>query len=164
MNLAQPRSAGVAGFTLLELLISLALLGLLATLVLPLAQMEVKRLREQRLASSLREIRLAIDAYKLAYDQGRIEHKVNATGYPETLDVLANGVVDARDPDRKKIYFLRAVPRDAMSTDGALPGAATWSNRSYASEPTEPREGADVYDVHSRSNEIGLNGIPYSRW
>ena len=93
------------GFTLIELLVTLAILAVLATLVAPVAQIQVQRSKEQELRSALRDIRQAIDAYKKASDEGRIPKELKSTGYPKSLDVLVEGVVDQRDPVRKKLYF-----------------------------------------------------------
>ena len=157
-------SRRAAGFTLIELLIVLAILGLLATLTVPVAEVTAQRAREQELRAALREIRSAIDAYKKAYDDGRIARTADASGYPRDLQVLVDGVADARDPDRRKIYFLRRIPPDPMHRGEAADPAETWGKRAYASEAAEPREGRDVYDVYSRSTGVGLNGVPYARW
>jgi general secretion pathway protein G len=153
-----------AGFTFLELVITVAIVALLASLALPLSEVAVQRTKEQELRRSLREIREAIDAYKLAVDEQRIPKAVNETGYPKTLDVLVQGVNDAKSPKPAKIYFLRRIPRDPFSTDPERPAAETWGKRSYASPPDEPREGDDVYDVFSRSERPGLNGVPHREW
>lgn len=154
-----------AGFTLIELVATLAILGVLASIALPLAEISVQREREQELRRSLRDIRNAIDAYKRASDEGRIARDAGASGYPRTLQALVDGVVDARDPKRARIYFLRQVPRDPMSFDDpAAAVAVTWAERSYASEADEPKAGDDIYDVFSRSTAIGLNGVEYRRW
>jgi general secretion pathway protein G len=152
------------GFTLIELLVTLAILALLATLVVPVAQVAVQRRQEQELREALGQIRKGLDAYKQAYDDGRITKTLGASGYPKTLDLLAEGVPDLRDPKHAKIHFLRRVPRDPFSSDPALSDAQTWGKRSYASEADEPKEGEDVYDVYSLSEKMGLNGIPYRKW
>ncbi len=152
------------GFTLIELLIVLAILGLLAALTVPVAEVTIQRSREQDLRTALREIRTAIDAYKKAYDEGHIPKSVDVTGYPKDLAVLVEGVDDAKDPKKRKMYFLRRIPRDPMHPDSDTEPADTWGKRSYESEAKEPREGKDVYDVYSRSTKTGLNGVPYNKW
>jgi len=145
----------IRGFTFIELLIVVAILALLASVAMPLAEVTVQRNKEQDLRRTLREIREAIDAYKLAADEGRIERRADKSGYPPTLAVLAEGVADKRTG--QTLYFLRRVPRDPLAE-------GEWGLRSYASPPGAPQPGDDVFDVYSRSDEVGLNGIPYKDW
>jgi len=152
------------GFTLIELLVTLAILALLGTLVIPVAQLTIQRRQEAELRLDLREIRHAIDAYKRAYDEGRIAKTLAVTGYPKTLELLVEGVPDLSTPKHSKIYFLRRVPRDPFNDDAQLSDAQTWGKRSYASDADEPKEGDDVYDVYSLSEKVGLNGTPYRKW
>lgn len=152
------------GFTLIEMLVTLTLVALLAMVTVPLAQVGMQRNQEQELKLALREIRQAIDAYKRAVDEGRVSRSAEDSGYPPNLDALVGGVPDVKDPRGRNIYFLRRIPRDPMSTDDALPPAATWGTRSYRSEPDNPQAGDDVYDVYSLSARTGLNGTPYRMW
>jgi general secretion pathway protein G len=145
------------GFTLIELLITVTILALLATVAMPLAELALKRGKETELRQTLRQVREAIDGYKRAADDGAIERAADATGYPPSLAVLAEGVPDKRKTDGSKLYFLRRVPKDPVSGED-------WGLRSYASPADAPQPGKDVYDIYSRSEASGLNGIPYRQW
>ena len=152
------------GFTLIELMVTATIVAVLATVALPLAELTVKRNRETELRAALRTVRDAIDAYKRAADDGRVLKAADASGYPPSLEVLVDGVEDTRSQKKAKIYFLRRLPRDPLHPDPQLPAALTWAKRSYDSLPDDPREGRDVYDVHSMSGADGINGIPYRSW
>lgn len=166
MHSAQPAIAPrrlPRGFTLIELMIVVAILAVLAVGAVPLGELAVQRTREQDLRLGLRQIRTAIDAYKKAADEGRVERKAEETGYPRRLADLVNGMPDIKTPDRKLIRFLRRIPRDPFAPP-ELAADETWGLRSYASPPSSPAPGVDVYDVYSRREGVGLNGVPYREW
>jgi general secretion pathway protein G len=153
------------GFTLIELVITVGIVSLLATAVIPSAQLMYQRERERELRIALRTIRAGLDAYKAASDAGRIRRKIDKTGYPPDLQALVDGVDDAGSAkEGAKLYFLRRLPRDPFWPDATTPPAETWGLRSYASGPDDPQPGDDVYDVYSRSSRTGLNGVPYHDW
>ncbi len=153
------------GFTFIELAITVAIVALLATLVLPMTELVVKRDHEHELRLALREIRTALDAYKNAVNEGRVASEIDKSGYPPQLKVLVDGVTDERSPDHKgKIYFLRRIPRDPMNPDSSKSDEETWGKRSYESSPDAPEEGDDVFDVYSQATDVGLNGVPYKDW
>jgi general secretion pathway protein G len=152
------------GFTLIELVIVIAIVALLATVAVPLGQMATQRVKESELRAALRDLRTGIDAYKQAAEEGRIMVDATGSGYPPTLDILVAGVDDARDPNKAKIYFMRRLPRDPFYPDGTAAPAEMWGLRSYKSPPEDPQPGDDVYDVHTLAKGVGLNGVPYREW
>jgi general secretion pathway protein G len=152
------------GFTLIELVVTLAILGLLATMAVPFAELVQQRHKEAELHEALRQIRTALDAYRQAVKEGHVASPADASGYPPDLDVLWQGVTDMTQASTKKLYFLRRLPRDPFFPDTSVPPAATWGLRSYASPPDAPAPGRDVFDVYSLSPATGLNGVPYREW
>ncbi|MET3106038.1 general secretion pathway protein G [Oxalobacteraceae bacterium GrIS 1.18] len=152
------------GFTLIELLITLAILGLLASMALPVTRTVMQREKEKELRYDLREIRSAIDAYKKAYDDGRMPNTLGDSGYPKSMNAMVNGVVDLKDPRGRVMHFLRHIPRDPMNPDTSITPEESWGKRCYTSEADNPSEGADVFDVYSKSTDIGLNGATYDKW
>ncbi len=153
------------GFTFVELAVTAAIVALLATLVLPAAELAVKRGQERDLRQALREIRVALDAYKRAVDEGRVASAPDKSGYPPALSVLVEGVADLKSPDQsRKIYFMRHIPRDPLCTDNTKSNDETWGKRSYESPPDAPEEGDDIYDVYSLSSGTGMNGVLYKDW
>jgi general secretion pathway protein G len=155
---------GNRGFTLVELMIVVAIMAVLASSAMPLYELTSQREKEKELRVALRQIREALDAYKRAVGEGRIARKADESGYPRKLEDLVIGIPDAKDPEKRKIYFLRRLPRDPMSADPALSAAETWGKRAYESPPDNPQEGNDVFDVYSHSQQIGLNGVAYDKW
>ena len=152
------------GYTLVELLIVLAVLGLLATMAMPLAEVTVQREKERELKRALWEIRDAIDAYKRARDVGAIAGTSDSSRYPPTLDALVQVTADARADHRgESLRFLRRMPRDPFADASTSPERG-WGLRSFQSDADHPRAGSDVYDVYSQSNGVGLNGIPLKAW
>lgn len=148
----------VHGFTIIELLVVVTVLAILASVALPVVEVTATRRKEVELQRALWEIRDALDRYRRAVDEGHISPRPTASGYPRILDdlLVASGAPGSGP-------FLRRVPRDPFA-DQALPPSQQWLLRSYASPSSNPRPGADVYDVVSSADGIGLNGVPYREW
>lgn len=152
------------GFTFIEMVITVAIVAILASAALPLNELVVQRGQEHDLRRALREMRDAIDAHKQASDEGRIAKRAGESGYPRRLEDLVVGLDDQKAAKKGRIYFLRRIPRDPFATEPDVPSPDTWGKRSYASPPEQPRAGDDVYDVFSLSTATGINGRPYRQW
>jgi general secretion pathway protein G len=154
----RPQRRREAGFTLAELVMVAAVLVALSAVTLPVAKFTAKRSKEADLRLSLREMRSAVDEYKRYSDAGLIPVDLGTDGYPKNLEVLVKGVQLVGQVD-KKIKFLRRIPIDPMT------GKDDWGLRSYQDEPTASSWGGEnVYDVHSLSVGVGLDGVPYRKW
>jgi general secretion pathway protein G len=148
-------SSPQAGLTLVELIITIAIVSILATAALPLARFQVKRTKERELRRDLWEMRAAIDAYKDAAEKGGIMTKADSFNYPPDLETLVNGV-DIQD---KKVKFLRRIPVDPMT------GTTDWGFRSNQDDvDSESFGGQNVFDVHTKSTDTALDGTKYSTW
>lgn len=161
--MAGGRGHANAGLTLIEVIIAMAILAILASAVIPLAATTVRRTREIELRRSLREMRTAIDQYKIDYDRAVKEKKliptIGDTGYPKELEDLTTGE-DWGDLYPFKRKYLRRIPHDPFDADNE-----GWGMRSMADDPESLSWGGeDVFDVYSQSNEIGLDGTPYNTW
>jgi general secretion pathway protein G len=155
-NLRQ-RSAAVpqAGLTLVELIVTVAILAILASAVVPLARFQAKREKERELRYDLWQMRAAIDHYKDAADRHAFMTKVDSGNYPPDLETLVNGV----DAQGKKLKFLRRIPVDPMT------GKAEWTLRSMQDEPnSDSWGGQNVFDVASKSQATAMDGTKYSDW
>jgi len=149
------RKKGERGLTLVELIVTVAILAILAAGAAPIARFKVKREKERELKYDLWTMRDAIDKYKDAADKGAFQTKVDSQNYPPDLDTLVNGV----DVQGKKVRFLRHIPVDQMT------GKPEWGLRSMQDDPTSDSYGGQsVFDVYSKSQGTALDGTKYSEW
>jgi len=163
---------GLRGFTLIELVVTLALVSVMALVAVPLYEVTAIRVKEAELRTALRQIRTALDAYKDAADGGQIQKEASDSGYPPSLKVLVEGVDAAQTntnlstPDKgpSRYVFLRQLPRDPFTPDPTVAPEEQWDTRSYGSPPSDPQPGKDVYDVMSKATTVGTNGIAYKDW
>jgi general secretion pathway protein G len=143
------------GLTLVELIVTVAILSILASAAVPVARFEVKRQNERILRYDLWQMRDAIDHYKDAADQHAFQTKVDSQNYPPDLETLVNGV----DVQSKKVKFLRRIPVDPMT------GKPDWGMRSMKDDPkSDSFSGDSVFDVYSKSQGTALDGTKYSDW
>ena len=155
------------GFTLIEMMVVLAILGLLAAAARPLLELAATRQREFALRNGLRQIRVAIDAYELAVARGTLPRPPDAPQegpvYPQSLRLLVEGVATSDQTDAPRRYFLRRLPRDPFA-DPELPAEVTWNLRASDSPADAPMPGKDVFDVYSRAAGVALDGTRYRNW
>jgi general secretion pathway protein G len=154
------------GFTLIEMLVTLTLIGLAASVALPFGSMVEARAKEAELRSALRTIRQALDNYKAAADAGAIDRPTGTSGYPANLDVLVRGVPRsaALGINATPYVFLRRIPRDPFFADKTVDAAQSWNIRSYGAAPNDFAPGPDVFDVSSKSDRRALDGTMVSDW
>lgn len=158
------------GFTFIELVITLALVGLLSLLAIPLYEVTATRMKESELRQALRVIRSGIDTYKAATEAGSLGREAGDSGYPPSLEKLTEPLelLGKRDLSgsiaSRRMAILRQLPRDPFNTDPQIPAALTWNTRAYSSRADDPQPGDDVFDVSSKSSRIGFDGTPYSSW
>lgn len=161
-RLRQTRREGESGFTFIELVISTAVLAILASGAIPLARVSMRRTREAELHRSLREMRAAIDKFKDAADQqiiSPLELQAGGDGYPKDLQQLVDGVALNNDASGKKMRFLRRIPIDPVT------GRADWKLRAYGDDAKSTVwGGGNVYDVSSKSDGTALDGTKYKEW
>jgi general secretion pathway protein G len=152
------------GFTLVEVLVTAAILAILAMAVLPLTKIAVQREKEIELRRALRLIRESIDAYKRLADGKKIGTEEDTDGYPPTLETLVKGVkLKSEGKDKKSeeklMKFLRRIPKDPM-TD-----SFEWGLLSSQDPPDSPVWGEqNVFDVYSKSRRTALDGTKYRDW
>ncbi|MBW1863000.1 MAG: type II secretion system protein [Deltaproteobacteria bacterium] len=147
-----------SGVTLIELMVTMVILAILSTAILPLSQVTYKRSKEIELRQNLRIIRQALDEYKRMVDEKKIPKKALASGYPEDLEILVTGV-DLQGPVPFKQKFLRRIPKDPITEDGG------WGLRSYFDDTdSDIWGGQDVYDVYSNTDKEALDGTLYRDW
>lgn len=166
------RSRAQRGFTLIELVVTLAIVSLVAMVALPLYEVTTTRMKEAELRQALRTIRTALDAYKAATDAGVLAKAVGESGYPPNLEVLTDVLETTSQRDfglnageaPRHLVLLRQLPRDPFCPDPQVPAAQTWNTRAYGSRVDDTQSGADVFDVSSASTKVGLDGTPYSSW
>ena len=152
---------GERGFTFIEMIVVTTILLVLASTVMPLAQVTMQRQREAELHRALREMRTALDKFKDAVDQGLIpstELEPANEGYPPDLETLVDGVSVANDASGRKLKFLRRIPVDPMTRD-------EWGLRSYQDDPDSKSWGRqNVFDVYTKSEGTALDGTKYRDW
>ena len=164
---------GQRGFSYFELMVTAMVLGILASLAIPLAKWDQKRRKEVKLRAYLEQMRDAIDLYKRYTDEGRvIQEDVDQMGYPPDFETLLEGV-SVSEPvvanpgelqgesaeEGRTFKFLMRMPVDPIT------GVAEWGMRSYQDDwDSDSWGGENLYDVYSLSNKKALDGTYYRDW
>jgi general secretion pathway protein G len=144
--------------TLLELIITCAILLVLSSAALPIAKYTIVRQKEAELRGDLLEMRDAIDRYKDAADRNQIRVEIGSEGYPPDLETLATPI-QLGTTGETKIRFLRKIPVDPLT------GRTEWGLRAVQDDPDSTSWGGkNVFDVYSKSTATALNGTKYSDW
>ena len=148
------------GLSLVELIVAFAILAVLSTLALPLASLKIRTERQRDLRYALIQMRTAIDKYKDICDQGFFgPPKIGSNCYPESLEILVEGMKLAQDPNGTKLKFLRRIPRDPFTNK------FEWGKRSTQDDPkSKSWGGLSVFEVFTKSEEKSPDGTPYSDW
>jgi general secretion pathway protein G len=154
------------GFTLIEMVVVLAIVAILAMAAQPLHELALRRTQEAALRLALRELRNAIDEHRAAVLQRRVAPGEDGSLYPPSLLSLVQGVAvldEQGQPTTQRLYLLRRLPRDPFA-EPQLPAHLSWGQRASTSPPDHPQAGDDVFDVHSRSPLGALDGSRYAEW
>jgi general secretion pathway protein G len=161
---------GRAGFTYIELMVTLAVIMVLASAALPVYRWDEKRRRENHLRVHLRTMRDAIDQYNKYMQEGLIvsqdveqcaSPENLRTCYPRTLEELVEGVEvgDPESPESETVKFLLRIPVDPFTEE------ARWGIRSYQDDwDSKSWGGENVFDVYSLSELRALDGTYYRDW
>jgi len=151
-----------SGFSFIELIVTTAVIMILASAALPIARVSIRRQKEAELKRTLREVRVAIDKFKDLADMGRLstlELQAGSEGYPTSLEQLVEGISAANDVTGRKYKFLRRIPIDPIT------GRADWGLRAYTDSPTSTGwGGGSVYDIYTKAEGKALDGTKYRDW
>ena len=151
------RRKGERGLTLVELIVTVAILAILAGGAAPIARYKIKRDKERELRYYLWTMRDAIDKYKELADSGKFRTAVGTENYPPDLDTLVKGVKLGSVANNHVLRFLRKIPVDPMT------GKADWGLRCVGDDADAKSWcGKNIYEVYSNSTAQASDGTNYS--